>query len=83
MSNYGPAIQVLITEFGDVPVTDDIYSWKLANRSYDHLSILLKEASDSRIYAGIHYRFTQDMSITIGKELGNEIARVRVVGPQY
>ncbi|MEO5984978.1 MAG: vanadium-dependent haloperoxidase [Ferruginibacter sp.] len=84
ISNYGPAIQVLIREFGDVRVTDDIYSWRLlANRSYDHLSVLLKEAADSRIYAGIHYRFTQDISVTMGKDLGNEIAKIRVVGPGY
>ena len=37
----------------------------------------------SRVYAGIHYRFTQDMSIAIGIELGNEIDKVQVVGPEY
>jgi len=83
VSNYGPAIQVLIREFGDIAVTDKTYNPRLPNRSYSKLSVLLKQASDSRIYAGIHYRSTQDMSVVIGKELGNEIAKIRVVGPDY
>jgi hypothetical protein len=82
ISNYGPVIQVLIREFGDVPVTDGVYNWRgLPARQFSSLSVLLKEASDSRIYAGIHYRFTQDMSVTMGKELGNEIANIKLVGP--
>lgn len=84
VSNYGPVIQVLITEFGDIPVTDDTYIWRgLPARHYNSLSELLKEASDSRIYAGIHYRFTQDISVQMGIALGNEIAKVTVVGPKY
>lgn len=84
ISNIGPAIQVLIREFGDIPVVDDVYTWRgLPSRQYSSLSDLLNEAAYSRIYAGIHYRFTQDVSVTIGKHLGNEIARIRVVGPGY
>lgn len=84
ISNIGPVIQVLIREMGDVPVTDDIYTWRgLPARQFSSLSQLLQEAAYSRIYAGIHYRFTQDVSIEMGKELGNEIARIQVVGPGY
>lgn len=80
----GPVVQVLINEFGDIPVTDDAYAWRGAPaRHYNSLSLLRKEAADSRIYAGIHYRFTQDISIIMGVEVGNEIARIRVVGPEY
>ena len=79
---YGPVIQVLITEFGDIPVTDNTYDWRgLPARQFSSLSQMRKEASDSRIYAGIHYRFTQDASIAIGVVLGNEISKIRVVGP--
>ena len=77
-------MQVLIREFGDIPFTDDVYSWRgLPARHYSSLSEMLKEASDSRIYAGIHYRFTQDISVQMGIDLGNEIAKITVVGPEY
>lgn len=81
---YGPIIQVLINEFGDIPVTDDTYGWRgLPARQYSSLSQLRLEAATSRVYAGIHYRFTQLVSIDMGIELGNHIDKVRVVGPEY
>jgi hypothetical protein len=81
---YGPIIQVLINEFGDIPVTDDAYAWRaLPARQFSSLSQLRKEAANSRVYAGIHYQFTQDASIEIGIALGNEIEKIRVVGPEY
>jgi len=84
ISNIGPAIQVLIRESGDVPVTDDIYTFRgLPARQFSSLSVLRKEAADSRIYAGIHYRFAQEVSVAMGIDLGNQIARIRVVGPEY
>ncbi|THU31106.1 hypothetical protein FAM09_28905 [Niastella caeni] len=77
---YAPFIQVLIRAYGDIPVTDNAYDWRgLTPRQYSSLSVLLKEAADSRVYAGIHYQFTQDISVTIGKELGNEVADIRLV----
>lgn len=84
VSNYGPVIQILIRHFGDVPITDDLYTWRgWPARTYSSLSQLLQDVAYSRIYAGIHYRFTQDVSIAMGIELGNEIEKVRVVGPEY
>ncbi|NTS42936.1 vanadium-dependent haloperoxidase [Flavisolibacter sp. BT320] len=84
MGLYGPVVEVLINEFGDIPVTDDTYSWRgLPDRTFNSLSTLRKEVAYSRIYAGIHYRFTQDVSIAIGIKLGDEIDKVRVVGPEY
>lgn len=81
---YSPIIQVLINEFGDIPATDNTYGWRgLPARQFSSLSQMRKEASDSRVYAGIHYRFTQDASIEIGIKLGNEIDKIRVVGPEY
>lgn len=74
---YAPVIQVLIREFGDIPVTDNTYSWKgLAPRHYSSLSALLMEAALSRVYAGIHYRFTQLTTIDVGNALGNQIADI-------
>jgi hypothetical protein len=81
---YGPIIQVLINEFGDIAVTDNTYGWRgLPARQFSSLSKLRAEAAVSRVYAGIHYRFTQDASIDIGIDLGNQIDKVRVVGPEY
>ncbi|MGZ8535652.1 MAG: vanadium-dependent haloperoxidase [Flavitalea sp.] len=80
----GPISQVLINEFGDIPVVDNAYGWRgLPARHFSSLSQMRKEASDSRIYAGIHYRFTQDASIGIGIELGNQIDKIQVVGQGY
>ncbi len=84
MSSYGPVLQVLINEFGDIPVTDNAYGWRgLPARQFNSLSQLRAEAAVSRVYAGIHYRFTQDVSIGVGIDLGNQIDKVRVVGPEY
>ncbi len=77
ISNYGPVIQVLIREFGDIPVTDDAYAWRgLPARQFNSLSELLAEAAVSRVYAGIHYQFTQDISVEMGIKLGDEIDRL-------
>ncbi|GAB2600309.1 vanadium-dependent haloperoxidase [Spirosoma areae] len=77
ISNYGPIVQVLIREFGDIPVRDDAYAWKgLPARQFTTLSALLTEAAVSRVYAGIHYQFTQDISVDMGKKLGDEIAKL-------
>lgn len=84
MGYYASVVQVLINEFGDIPVTDDAYAWRnLPVRHYGSLSALRQEVAYSRVYAGIHYRFTQDVSIDMGIELGEKIAKVRVVGPEY
>ena len=81
---YGPVVQVLINEFGDIPVTDDTYGWRgTPARQFSSLSQLRREAANSRVYAGIHYQFTQDVSILMGIDLGNHIDKVRVVGPGY
>ena len=81
---YAPYIQVLINEYGDIPVTDNTYEWRgLPARKFSSLSKLLEEASISRVYGGIHYKFTQEISIKMGKELANEITDIRLVSPKY
>jgi hypothetical protein len=76
---YTPVIQVLIRELGDIPVTDNAYDWRgLAPRRYGSLTELIEEAAISRIYAGIHYRFTQDVTLKIGRDLGNKIADINL-----
>ena len=76
---YMPVIQVLIREFGDIPVTDNAYDWKgSAPRHYTSLSKYMEEAAVSRIYGGLHYRFTQTATLKDGKELGNKIADIHL-----
>jgi hypothetical protein len=81
---FGPVTQVLIREFGDIPVIDDVYAWRgLGARKFNSLSQMIKEGALSRVYAGLHYQFTQDVSIEVMKGLGNEIANIQLVGPKY
>jgi hypothetical protein len=69
---YGSAAQVLINELGDIPVTDNAYGWRgdLA-RQYSSISQLSLEAALSRVYGGLHYRFTEMVSIDMAIELAN------------
>ncbi len=67
---YSPFLQVLIREFGDIPVTDHTYDWRGdAPRQYASITDLDKEVARSRVYAGIHYQFTMDITREMGKEL--------------
>lgn len=77
---YTPVIQVLIRELGDIPVTDNAYDWAgIAPRQYASLTQLIEEAAISRIYGGLHYRFTQNVSLAVGRKLGNKIADINLV----
>ena len=76
---YAPAMQVLKREFGDIPITDNAYAWRgLAPRQYASISELVKEAAFSRVLAGIHYQFTQDVTVEVGQTLGNRIADIKL-----
>lgn len=81
---YTPFIQVLIREFGNIPVTDNSYDWRgLAPRTYSSLWQLAEEAAISRVYGGIHYRFTQNVTLEMGKVLGNKIADINLLPNRY
>lgn len=72
---YSPTMQLLIREFGDIPVTDNTYAWRgVAPRHYSSITMLNKEAASSRVYAGIHYQFTMDITREMGRKLGDKIA---------
>ncbi len=84
MSIFGPLTQVLIREFGDIPVTDDAYAWRgLPARHFASLSALAEDVALSRVYGGLHYRFTQYISIDMGKRLGDRIAGINLVPLKY
>ena len=79
---YTPFMQVLIRAFGDIPVTDNTYVWRGdAPREYPSITKLVEEAATSRIYAGIHYRFTQNATIEMGKQLGDHISQINLNTP--
>lgn len=70
----GPVSQVLIREFGDIPFTDNAYAWRgSAGRQFASLSKMAEEAAISRVFAGIHYRWTQNVSLDFGRVLGNMV----------
>jgi hypothetical protein len=79
---YTPVMQVLIREFGDIPVSDNAYVWRgTAPRQYASISDLSAEAAISRVYAGIHYRFTQNITLEMGRALGDNIAKINLNTP--
>ncbi|QHT70907.1 vanadium-dependent haloperoxidase [Rhodocytophaga rosea] len=79
---YAPAMQVLKREFGDLPIKDNAYGWRGdAPREYASISKLVEEAAKSRVYAGIHYQITQNITIEIGNELGDNISKINLNTP--
>jgi len=77
---YASALQVLKRAYGDIPISDNTYAFRgSAAREYASITELVNEAGLSRIYAGIHYRFTQEITVDIMKKLGNEIADINLV----
>jgi hypothetical protein len=79
-----PIIQVLKREFGDIPVIDDAYHWRGdAPRKYASLTQLINEGSISRVYGGLHYKWTQNVTLELGKELGDKIADIDLVSATY
>ncbi|MBS1133036.1 MAG: PA-phosphatase [Burkholderiaceae bacterium] len=53
---------------------------KGATRRWTSVDEFVREVADSRIYAGIHYRFSTDTGIALGKNIG-ELAARRVLQP--
>jgi hypothetical protein len=53
---------------------------KGATRRWTSVEDFVREVSDSRIYAGIHYRYSTDAGIALGKNIGELTVR-RVLQP--
>lgn len=74
---FTPLMQVMIREFGDIPVTDDTYpNGPLGIRHFNSISQMIQDGAMSRIYGGLHYRFTMDATVAQGKQLGDRIANL-------
>ncbi len=68
-----PGAIVMTTEFGDnYAFTDNSYNFlSLPARNYRSFSHAATEAGESRVFGGIHYRFT----LAAGSNLGNAVAK--------
>lgn len=78
---YSAALQVIKRQYGDIPVTDNAYVWRGETpRKFPSLTKLVEETGDSRIYAGIHYRFTQEITIKFAGDLGSTIYEMNLTG---
>lgn len=77
---YSPVFQVLIREFGDIPVVDKAYAWRgVAPKYYDNISEMDEEAATSRVYGGLHYQFTMDITREMGAKLGDQAANLSLI----
>jgi hypothetical protein len=84
VSLYAPSMQVLKRAFGDIPVTDYTYTFRGdAPRKFNSFSKLVDEVALSRIYGGIHYRFTQNISVEFGTHFGDEVANIKLVPSEH
>ena len=80
VSLFSSSFQIIKREFGNIPITDKAYVWRgSGTREYDSISDYVDEAGFSRVLAGIHYQFTQDVTIEVAKKLGNKIADLDLV----
>jgi hypothetical protein len=73
-------MQVLTRELGaNVPVTDDSYAFLgYAPRHYLSFTKVAEEASLSRFYAGIHYKPSLDLGLSLGKQVGDKAADIQL-----
>jgi hypothetical protein len=77
---FGSPMQVLTRELGDnIPVTDITYTFNgSAPRQYASFTKMAEEGAISRVYAGIHYKITVEMSLPLAKQIGDNVADMRL-----
>jgi hypothetical protein len=70
---------VMEKEFGkDMAFVDDTYQGVLPNRTFNKLDDFLQEATNSRLYAGIHYNFSCTAGVKAGKKIGNNVLALKM-----
>ncbi|MEJ7739485.1 MAG: vanadium-dependent haloperoxidase [Chitinophagaceae bacterium] len=81
----GAVMQVLTRELGDnIPVTDNTYTFNgSAPRNYSSFTKMVEEGAISRVYAGIHYRIVVEMSLPLGRKIGDKVADIELVTGKY
>jgi hypothetical protein len=56
--------------------TDHTYDYLgMAPRSYNSFDELIREVSDSRVYAGIHYSYSCEKGCELGRKIGQNISK--------
>lgn len=82
---FGAPMQVLTREFGDnIPVTDNTYTFNgSAPRHYTSFTKLAEEGAISRVYGGIHYRITVEVSLPLAKQIGDQVAAINLVASDH
>jgi hypothetical protein len=78
---FGAPMQVLTRELGDnIPVTDNTYTFNGSTpRQYASFTKMAEEGAISRVYAGIHYKITVEMSLPLAKQIGDKVADIYLV----
>jgi hypothetical protein len=76
----GSPMQVLTRELGNnIPVTDNTYTFNgSAPRQYASFTKMAEEGAISRVYAGIHYKITVEMSLPLAKQIGDNVADIHL-----
>ena len=74
-------MQVLTRELGDnLPVTDYTYTFNgSAPREYTSFTKMAEEGAIARVYAGIHYKITAEMSLPLAKQIGDKVSDLQLV----
>jgi hypothetical protein len=68
------AAEVMTSYFGRVSFTDtSLQEFGIANREIKSFKEAAQEASISRLYGGIHYRFDLDEGNTLGEKVGRQV----------
>ncbi|MEJ7738293.1 MAG: vanadium-dependent haloperoxidase [Chitinophagaceae bacterium] len=82
---FGSPMQVLTRELGDnIPVTDNTYTFNSsAPRHYASFTKMAEEGAIARVYAGIHYGITVEMSLPLAKQIGDQVADINLVASKH
>ncbi|MGZ5381965.1 MAG: hypothetical protein ACXWFQ_08885 [Thermoanaerobaculia bacterium] len=75
---------VLQAEIGTGPmptITTTSYTAKGAARSWTKIDDFMQEVAQARIYEGVHYRTSTEVSTAMGKQIG-ELAAAKYLRPQ-
>ncbi|HSB91801.1 MAG TPA: vanadium-dependent haloperoxidase [Flavitalea sp.] len=77
---YCATFQTIKMKYGDKPITDNAYNWRGDGpKKFSSITKMVAETADSRVYGGIHYRFTQKVTLKMTEELGDKIAQLPLV----
>ena len=74
----GATVEVLESIFGKTyAFEDNTYSPQYPNRKFDNFEAYGQETSLSRVYGGIHYRFSCDNGYACGRKVAKNILNLK------